>query len=276
MIQINIGSWKSGSTMKIRLNDYNLLNYSTWATGTTGDIGQFNDYSQLSTVNSRVTGTDPFGNNVSLWKTYGGTTSGATGGGWITNTNGASPIFIPVDNTKTYRSSVWVKKASIDDAYMLFGCRPFINSSGTQGLWTDISTGTVSWNLYHTIAENTTNINKANEWRLHVGYIYPYTWTGTTDSSNTGVWSGSTKVSGNNGNGDIKFSASTTHIYQILLCQYGRTTTLSGSTGYAAYPRIDIVDGTEPSIATLLASEGPWRTVVGKQINIGGTWKTVT
>jgi hypothetical protein len=41
----------------------------------------------------------------------------------------------------------------------------------------------------------------------------------------------------------------------------------------AIYPRLDKLDGTEPSIQTLLSNEGQWRKINDMKINIGDDWK---
>lgn len=259
-------TWKTSNLNYINQIDNNLLDYSTWVAGTSGSTTGFNQIS-TSTINYRELNTDPFGNTNVIWNS-------------ITTASGATPRagyfsdFIDVDVTKIYRSSVWLLRTQ---TYQTHGVRCFNSSSVVQNV-IDISTGSSAPDSFYMTAPNSSDFTQ-NEWQLHVGFIYPTTWTGTTDSQYTGRYkTDGTKLSlgsSSYARGDLKFTSATTKLFHIV---YNIRNNISsepiGISSQMCYPRIDLVDGTEPSIATLLSNEGMWRKIDSIKLNTSSGWKS--
>lgn len=215
----------------------NLLNNATWGVGQTSASG-FNR-NGLAEENLLVNGIDPFGNESILWETRPSGNSNGDGG-WNTTS-------FSIDKTKMYRSSVWVKRI------------------------TTVSSG----NFYHgigwsTVANNSNGVTNTNpywdcpsisslpydEWILIVGHIFPYDTTETGKHPDSGRWDkkGTKYATGCNiGSGDVKWVNSATTSAQRVYHFYSSTPSAQLQ---FAYPRIDLIDGTEPKITDLLLGYG--------------------
>ena len=223
--------------MPILFRKTNILDPYSWTTGS-GGIGSFSQNGSTD-ENERVIGTDPFGNSSVLWETR-ANGSAADDGGW----NHSS---FPVDNTKLYRLSVWVKRTSssaggtfylgtngggqcvlrLDGSYGE-ECNPYWDCRGTGGL-------------------------TQNQWYLVVGHVFPHTYPNSNQHADTGLWTTSgSKVGGINGcniGNDMKFGPSTTSLNHRTYHYYcgDNTTRLQ-----FFEPRVDLCDGSEPRITDLL------------------------
>lgn len=265
-MKINIGdTWKDVASTKIKL-DTNLLDYSNWISGTTGDVGYWNDYvGWTGTINRRELGTDPFGNEIILWKTSGDTISG----GFVINGNSEQAVPIPFDNTKKYRFSVWLKRTDsvATSGTIYLGARTYVNN-GTAKQSKLISTGAASYYFTSISYANISTYFPTGEWRLVVGNLLPFgTPTGQTYTygpfwTDGDVGSGVYDIDGNyilspgGGYNDlIPATVDENYLGWILYAPYQST----GMTFDICYPRIDCVDGTEPSLISLTNNEGPWR-----------------
>jgi len=253
---------------KLFLNkDTNLIDYSTWITGTTGSTNGtgpspsfWNQYSLNNTLNERVLETDPWGIQSVCWRALSGNTqSGNVYGGFNITAAANSYQLVPVDKTKTYRFSCWIKRKNVvaGQGYVYFGLWAM---SGITSRNSIIATPTYSTtNNPYPILTSPTQTNvifPENEWRLCVAHLRPYTTpTGTTLHTNTGVYQP---------NGTKLTTGMTIRDYIMISDTYNvgiRASTPfnvpSGTSvsGCFLYPRIDLVDGTEPSIAQLLKAE---------------------
>jgi hypothetical protein len=223
--------------MPILFRKTNIIDPYSWTTGS-GGIGSFSQNGSTD-ENERVIGTDPFGNSSVLWETR-ANGSAADDGGW----NHSS---FPVDNTKLYRLSVWVKRTSssaggtfylgtngggqcvlrLDGSYGE-ECNPYWDCRGTGGL-------------------------TQNQWYLVVGHVFPHTYPNSNQHADTGLWTTSgSKVGGINGcniGNDMKFGPSTTSLNHRTYHYYcgDNTTRLQ-----FFEPRVDLCDGSEPRITDLL------------------------
>lgn len=278
----------------------NLVNYSVWKVGI-GSIsansllygGSGFSLNGSGDENVRVLENDPFGNTQSIiWKgnsalgdgTDGRVVSGATvspgDGGW----NGS--IF-PIDRTKMYRFSVWTKRdaMTIGTHSGSFYLGLFVYGSGSgllQQMWSK-SGGLTASNAYFHITSDpypstTAHISPPflgglNVWTLVVGHVWPF---GTPTASlvagsninglslnyshpDSGVW---TRASGKIGNlsiGDWIWSPTASHSLLRTYLFYSADTTATQS---FVYPRVDVIDGTEPSISELLKGPEPVRDLV--------------
>ena len=236
----------------VLLHDLNISTYSDWVLGGTGNVGLWNAaYTETNSVNERVNDTTPWGDTDVVWKTYSSATgtTGNTLGGGIYSSAGYG---WPTDNSKTYRFSCWVKRKIAGTAGLFyFGPRSF-DSAGSLLNLQYRSTGAIDSNLYWYSSSfaNLGTYYPVGEWILNVGFIYAYgTATGGTANIEGGAW----KTNG----------VSNTIVYQELINK-NNTSTRYGFKIFAPYngshtiswelyrPRIDLVDGTEPSLTELL------------------------
>jgi hypothetical protein len=256
----------------------NLLNYSVWATGSnsivgnsliTGNSGYILNGS--TTENTRVIESDPFGfTGAVIWKSTNADDSYPSGdGGWNTN------IF-NIDSKKLYRFSVWTKRS-------VFGTGATYSGQFYLGVYAykkDILQGikavsnllgTTNSNPYFLATPNTTNITSIQPphlggedvWTLVVGHVWPYDtpsglkYGATFGHPDSGKW---TKNSGRIGWGVedwIWNSQDGLGVHRSYFFYSGDLT----STQKFAYPRVDLVDGYEPSINELLTGTEPVRDI---------------
>jgi hypothetical protein len=163
-----------------------------------------------------------------------------------------------VDNTKMYRLSLWVNRKKIGtNGLFYFGYN--VNVGANAGNSIRINDGVVSTNFYFVIQNFTQAATTLpeNNWVLAVGYLLPSTYTGSTDANYyTRIYN--TTSSGYLFAQNYKMSGNTTGVWLRCYTPYNETT-WSGTTSWLYNPRIDLVDGTEPSIATLFSNEGMWK-----------------
>lgn len=199
----------------------NLLNLQDWLPGTGGITGFA--ATGLASENVREWGDGPFGQRTVLWKAVSdGNNDGD--GGWT-----ATPISI--NPLAMYRFAVWVKKGVSHDGYSYLGCDNVTHLDGTP-----------ETNPYFWYGD----LPALNKWYLIVGYIH-----GSNDASTThygGIYDGQTGQKVVNCT-DFKFqtNASTTH-HRSFLFYCANPNVIQ----YFYAPRIDLVNGNEPTISELL------------------------
>lgn len=217
-----------------------IMDYTIWQDGQTGAQGPFGQYSSR---NWRTIGTDPWGKETVVWEgeSLDGSTAGT--GIYFSTSN-------PIDNTKMYRLTFWERRVTNSDATYAryyFGLNGYGSTNGVYNR----STGALSTNPYF---YNTSNLPTSaqlpeGEWVLFVGHIWPAgSGTGSTHPD-----SGRYTLNGRLGNISRDWVWHETS-------DRGRGRTLAiyqpnsgGVIHHSVYPRMDVVDGTEPSIAELLA-----------------------
>lgn len=228
--------------------DNNLINPSSWTVGT-GSVGIFSANQDAATENNRYQGTDPWGNSTVIWQTVPSGNSNPDGG-WNTSA-------VNVDQNALYRFSVWVRRTSATSGgTFYFGLQ---SSSGAAVHLSDNVSNTNPYWDYRATSAFTQNV-----WYLFVGHCYPYYHNGTTPHVESGFYTiagGTTKQGINAGNvpNDVKWSSGTTtgvHRTYHYYCA-DNTTRLE-----FYMPRIDKRDGTEPTLAQLLAGSSTANSVV--------------
>ena len=188
--------------------------------------------------NMRLNDVDPWGNTNMVWETR-PSGDGNGDGGW-------EGSHFAIDRTKTYRSAVWVRRTSATSGgTFYFG----LHTNGTGDALT-IPGGASQTNPYWDY-RGTSNFTQ-NQWYLVVGHIFYAGYSGGIHVD-SGFWTtAGTKVATNGGNipSDCYFPSDATTAYQRVYHYYcaDNTTRLQ-----FAYPRWDLVDGTEPSISELLS-----------------------
>lgn len=203
----------------------NLIDTTVWQAGQTGSVGGF-DYFTSSANQSRVLAIGPHGSEEVVWKTvYAGSST----------FGGALCPAIPVDNTKAYRVSIWVKRIGGAGQSRLRLESPVTNvQTLTNYSWVGALQG-ISLPL--------------DEWCLMTTIVHSKDTALTTYTGNTAYYLKSTGVKSSS-LADYKFQASTTS----LRIGFDLTTGVSATEVLYARPRIDLLDGTEPSLETLLGT----------------------
>ncbi len=228
----------------------NLLDTSTWATGT-GSVTGFNHYGD-DVVNVREQGTSPHGSSVLLWKRAAGISS-ASAGGWTTD-------FLNIDPTKTYRYSVWAKKSNSQDGRFLFGIDVKDSSGNYSGLKT-LSGGNAS--SYFRVGDLPT----LDDWYLLVSFVHHSSYTGTTHTA--GIYDvNGVKVYSTD---DFKFQNEVSRINQKIFF-YDQTNINDSGSFYN--PAIYEVNGQEPTIQELI--DGPPDTQAPTASTLSSTVQTDT
>ena len=249
--------------------------------------------------NRRELQTDPFGfTQAVIWnaRTLDGVTYSIQGAGSSDADGGWNSTFWPLDNSKMYRFSVWGKRypdttymaglpldASSQAGALYFG---FYNGAAT-GVTTSVTLSGLSSsalreptdNPYFHVARLPGDLGGSDVWTLLVAHVWPYdTATGAlvpgSNISNpalpisyhhpdSGFWtrgaSSGSKV-GNNTHLDRIWNPTATRFLHRAYLFYGAT---GGCTASFVYPRVDIVDGFEPSIGELLTGVEPVRNLAG-------------
>lgn len=211
----------------------NLLDSTAWAPDTTGSQTGFPENGTSSGgLNYIAYDSLPDGSRGVLWRARSGSAAGSSAeGGW----NSTS---FNVVASKMYRFSVWIR---------CFGA----NASGSfylgvgGGTVSDIG-GSVNNNPY--FQANGRSLLPDSQWVLVVGYVYPSSY-GGTQYNRGGVYRGSDGVKILDGT-DFKWVAGTTSSYHRTYQYY-----TNQANNYQDFwnPRVDLVDGTEPSLDSLLA-----------------------
>jgi hypothetical protein len=192
----------------------NILNPSAWVLGSTGSQPGFAKVGNVG-ENSIVMGIGPKGNSVPLWRSI-SISPGDIDGGFITN----NPEF-SINSSKTYRFAVFVKKSvSLTDGVIVFGC-------GIGNFWTG-------------------DLSVIDRWYLLIGYVYPYNHTISINYG--GVYdttTGEKVVSAT----DFKWEQlhTTGQIYLYIYNCVNNNTEM-----YLYGPRVEIADGSEPSIESMM------------------------
>lgn len=210
------------------LQAQNLLDLSDWTigTGSAGVLAQNGSTNE----NTREWGIGPHGNRVILWKASPGSSSNADGG-WNSS-------YLPIDHTKIYRFSVWIKKTNSNSGTTYFGPRV---TGGDNALYYATSTSKTS-NPYFFSSD----LPSLNKWYLLVSYVQG---SGDTNSSYLGEM-----YDGETGNvvrtlRSFKFQTTATQMIHRSYLYYDTNTS---NRQYFYAPRMEVVNGNEPSIAELL------------------------
>ncbi|WP_421977672.1 hypothetical protein [Roseivirga seohaensis] len=230
----------------------NLLNMSGWTIGTGSTTG----FSQNGSTseNTREWGEGPHGSRAILWK--------ASPDGNIDADGGWNSDYISIDHTKMYRFTVWMKKTGSHNGSSYLGCTA--SGAPVTGLNNVVNSNPYFW--YGDLPE-------LNKWFLVVGYIH-----GSGDNSTTtygGIYDGTTGRKYNILE-DFKFQTTTTAVQHRSFLFYDPATS---DRQYFYAPRVDEVNGNEPTIAELLGilstsldqlSVGTNNLPTGYKLSVGG------
>lgn len=211
------------------LTSQNLLDTSTWTVGQ----GSVNGFSVNGSAleNIRENGFNHVGEPVVLWKAIPDANNDADGG-WNTS-------YHAIDNTKTYRFSVWIKNENSFDGRTYFGCQQWssVPSRNILNLSGAYQPNPYFWNG---------DLPQLERWYLLVGFIHHKDY--STNDSVGGIYDGVTGELLQNIT-DFKFDPATTEIRHRAYLYYDVNT---NDRQYFWEPRIDLIDGNEPTIEELL------------------------
>ena len=214
----------------------NLVDYSTWVAGNTSATGFSRNGSTAE--NMILSSTGPFGETALVWETR-PSGNGNADGGW----NGS---YTTIDTAYAYRISIWMQRTSVTS-----GGTFYLGSNGGGSCLLQSNNGSAQCNPYFE-CYGTGGFDQ-NLWYLVIGHVLPVNSANNTRHPDSGVY---TRASGQvrehhgcNVGPDMRFASGTTSIRHRAYHYYcsDSTTRLQ-----FAYPRIDKIDGTEPTVISLL------------------------
>ena len=231
----------------------NLVDTSNWTVGDGATPG-FTIQGQ-SNENIREMGIGPDGNSVLLWKSA---PNGSTGydGGWKTS------FLPPIDHTKKYRFSIWLKKTNSSDGTPHFGMFANNQSSGYTTLRLN---GSVVNNAYFFVDD----LPQLNQWYLLVGFVHGSAHTSTINEGRIYDVSGSEVGTLT----DFKFTTDAYYIRHRSFL-YNDSNTSDGL--YHHNPTVYEVNGQEPTISELLNLSGSSDTQPPSAPTLSNTGQTDT
>lgn len=222
--------------------DSNLLWPSGWTAGSgsmaVSGYPTFNANGDANEQN-RYVGTDPWGNSAMVWQAT-NTAGNNADGGWDTSS-------FAIDQTKLYRFSVWVRRTSTSGSGTFY-----FGTQSSTGSVIDLQSQGANSNPYYDY-RNTGSLTQ-NQWYLFVGHNFPVGWPSSVAHSDSGIYTvASGRVGNNAGNipNDCAWQSGTTTTYHRCYHYYSTDAT----TRIEFYdPRVDLCNGSEPTITRLLAS----------------------
>lgn len=226
-------------------SDTSVIKWNTWTVG----AGGATNYTQNGDGNSRLYDTNPFGVSDIVWDVSNQDAASDADGGWETSS-------FAIDITKTYRFTTWVRRKTIGNGSFYLG--PHSNWSSTAGQFILNRSDSAENNNPYFYAGNWWG--NANQWYLVVGHV----WAAGSGSGQVHVDSGIYDTSGNKVASTIDFmwaGTNTTSFHRSYL--YYSTDTTTNQQWYQ--PRVDICNGSEPSISELLNNIG------NKWLNLSST-----
>lgn len=231
---------------KIVRAETNLLANWPWRLGT----GSESYYSQNGDGNSRIIEDNPFGQKAIIWQTLDNDTTSNADGGWNTSS-------FPIDNTKTYRYSVWVKRKVLGNGSFYLGCHGYGATTGVTS--NDSATWGANTNPYFV---STGWPEAIDTWYLVVGHIFPHDYTTLGDHPDSGWYTvgNPNKIRGIDDRDYRWHSTSTSANYRTYL--YYSIDSTTHQLWYA--PRVDLCDGSEPSIEELVSLVNNRTTIIGE------------
>lgn len=217
--------------------DRNILDYSTWQLNGTSASGFSRN--GLSSENIIISGTGPFGETTLIWEARPSDSTSNSDGGW----NSSS---FSIDNTKLYRFSVWVRRTVYVDGRFYFGTRGYGSTNGVLGR----DNGNNSTNPYYYVTSDPPSFSQMpdNEWMLIVGHNWPAGSGTGAEHSDSGRYTISSGRIGNITSDYVWREETTTAMHRSYLYYTANNTPRQ----QWVYPRVDLIDGTEPSVQDLL------------------------
>lgn len=211
------------------IGNRNLLDTSVWQVGTSGTQDNFYVNGESNQI---IRYPNPWGIEDVVWAGIGNDATSDAESGWNYNNH-------PIDNTKKYRLSVWIKRENAGNGRTYFGCQ--------ANTVYNLGTTTKNSNPYFTSKLVSELPIMAENWLLWVAYIHPYDYTGSSDPK-SGIYSlDGTRVSAL---GDFKWASDAEYGGHRVYLYYSTSTT---ENQYYYAPRMEVVDGYETSIEDMIS-----------------------
>lgn len=203
------------------VNAQNLLDMQGWSAGV-GSSGIFT-HSGNAGENTREWSDGPQNKRAVLWR--------CAPNGDVANDGGWETQSFAISHTNMYRFVVWMKKTNSADGFTYFGCSNALNLNGTPNANPFFWAG---------------DLPELDKWYLLVGYVH-----GSGDVSVTNFGGIYDAVTGSKVQNitDYKFAVSATVTNHRSLLAFDATT---ADRQYFYAPRVEVVNGNEPTIAALL------------------------
>lgn len=285
---LNYSNWQVGSGVIP-------TNLSLWGASSYSINGQ-------NTENIRVIGSNPFQySNSVIWKASTIDPPLINVGGGLEGDGGFDTGYVQIDPNKMYRYSIWTKRDSMtpgptQSGQFYFGHRTYDSSYNLQNVISK-TTNSLSFSASNTYFHVTTNtypstytdisspyLGGLNVWTLVVAHVWPVGSThgvsntpGTNINSlpansshpDSGVWTIQNGKIGNllyatsidSGYNDWIWNATSSYTKHRAYHYYSGDITATQS---FIYPRIDLIDGLEPSVTELLSGPEPVRDMSSK------------
>lgn len=215
--------------------------------------------------------TDPWGRTAKAWigtHSVGRSTSGS--GSQDSGDGGFNSPNVAIDPTKTYRFSVWTRRKRVGNSNsgeFYFGVIPYGANDSVVPVTTAngaaFQSGGATNPYFFASTSDTVVVN--NEWQLWVGHVYP---TGTSPGSNhpqSGKYTTSSvadvggSLTGVTATGNSAPTAAQDFVWgagtsSAVIRSYLYYSSVDGERQEWMLPRIDLVDGTEPSIVDIITN----------------------
>ena len=236
----------AGSTLASQLSA-NLLDTSTWVTNTHDGTGVFvanggfyEQYRRTTSLPDGTIGTTWFCypglyyNNAYGWDDPrpGGVAAGDADGGWNTT-------LFKINNARGYRFAVWVRRTAGTVGEFYFGC----GANSVYNMGTTVKHGNP---YFYSVGINAL---LQDRWYLAVGYVYPTGESGVAQRNMSGIYDGVTGQKVGSGT-DYVWAVDAVETKQRVYLYYSAP----GNHIEFVWPRVEMMNGAEPSLAQLLST----------------------
>lgn len=218
-----------------------IVEYNKWVEGTSGS--QFELSRNGTDAESRIiVANDPWGIPTKVWDTPSNDSTSDADGGF-------NSILYPIDVSYYYRFSIWVNRMITGNGHFYFGTHNYRYSDGANINLYQRSNGAGTTNPYFTVNANWAEWGASNRWYLAVAHVFP---AGSGTGSNyefSGIYDDKGSLIYTADQVDFYWDASAGYTNIRAYLYYSTTTTTRQR---FAYPRIDKLDGTQPSVQDLI------------------------
>lgn len=228
-----------------------LLPVENWRLGNASET--FFGQNGATAENRRIWSTDPFGNDAICWDTPSNDSNSNADGGWNSSN-------VNIDYFRFHRHTVWIKRPIVGNGSTYLGLR---SNDGVDNR----SSGNRTTNPYH-YSGGWSSAYGTDEWVLFVGFTWPYKSGTGNDHPETGIYNlrgervGSCR--------DYVYRDGATRTMHRSYLFYSTDTNTSQRWWE---PRIDTIDGTEPSLSDLLSNRhNKWKNIAGKSDATAINW----
>ena len=229
----------------------NAWDYSTWVLGTYGSQNGWgrNQTGDNDNENAIILKENPHGVDDIIWASLENDIDSNADGGFNSTAHS-------IDITKIYRFSCWLKRENYGtgSGQSYFGLNAYGNTNGVNRI-EDLST-IITNPYFGNLSSTSMESNVGEEWSLWVGYVLPY---GVYNEGEIPSFVQNTKgIYLSNGTRKTTYSNVYVWLQDTLYATIRSYLYYSTKTDERAYwyrPRVDIIDGTEPTIQELLGLE---------------------